>query len=59
MKQIADKYTVDAFSKPGRGRLHNPNAKSFAQRQREYRQRQKFNFLISVASDENIKKVMQ
>lgn len=52
MKQAADKYTTDAFSKPGRGRPRNPNAKSSAQRQREYRQRQKFNFLIFVTRDE-------
>ncbi|WP_293779974.1 hypothetical protein [uncultured Oxalicibacterium sp.] len=45
MKQTADVYTVDAFTKPGRGRPRKPDAKSNAQRQREFRQRRKFNFL--------------
>jgi hypothetical protein len=52
MKQAADKYTIDAFQKPGRGRPRSPFAKSPAQRQREFRQRQKFNFLISVTGNE-------
>jgi hypothetical protein len=46
MKQAADKYTIDAFEKPLRGRPRSPTAKSSAQRQREFRQRRKFNFLI-------------
>lgn len=52
MKQAADKYTIDAFNKSSRGRPRKSNAKSPAQRQREYRQLQKFNFLNSVTSGE-------
>lgn len=52
MKQVADKFTIDAFQKAGRGRPRNPNAKSSAQRQREFRQRQKFNFLNFVTRNE-------
>lgn len=59
MKQSVDKYIIDAFNKPGRGYSRDPNTKSSAQRQREYRQRQKFNFLIPVMSDENFKEVQQ
>lgn len=51
MKQATDKYTLDAFTKPGRGRPRNPNAKTAAQRMREYRQRKKFDFLNSVTRD--------
>jgi hypothetical protein len=39
MKQAADKFTRDAFDKPGRGRPRKPDAKTPAQRMREYRQR--------------------
>lgn len=59
MKQSVDKYIIDTFNKSGRDHPRNPNTKSSAQRQREYRQRQKFNFLISVMSDENFKEVQQ
>lgn len=52
MKQPADKFTLDAFDKPGRGRPRNPDAKTPAQRMREYRQRKKFNFLNSVTRNE-------
>lgn len=45
MKQASDKFTLDAFDSPRRGRPAKPDAKSNAQRQREWRQRQKFNFL--------------
>ena len=48
MKQATDKFTTDIFTKPGRGRPRKPDAKSTAQRMREYRMRKKFNFLISV-----------
>lgn len=41
MKQAEDKFTVDAFTKPGRGRPRKPDAKSTAQRMREYRARKK------------------
>lgn len=53
MKQQADIFTRDAFDKPRRGRPRKPDAKTPAQRQREFRQRQKFNFLISVTSNAN------
>lgn len=53
MKQREDKFTIDAFNKRGRGRPNKPDAKSNAQRQREFRQRQKFNFLNSVTRNEN------
>lgn len=59
MKQPSDKFTRDAFDKPARGRPRNPNAKSSAQRQREFRQRQKFNFLISVTRNGNFIEVKQ
>jgi len=52
MKQASDKYTVDAFEKPRRGRPPIPHPKTPAQRQREYRQRQKFNFLNFVTRNE-------
>lgn len=45
MKQDADKFTADMLSKPGRGRTRKIDAKSPAQRMREYRARVKFNFL--------------
>jgi hypothetical protein len=41
MKHPNDKYTVDAFNKPKRGRPCSPLAKSNAQRQREFRLRKK------------------
>ncbi|CAN5906983.1 hypothetical protein BH11PSE12_BH11PSE12_17240 [soil metagenome] len=52
MKQVNDKFTVDAFDKPGRGRSRKPNAKTDAQRAKEYRARKKqdrFNFLQTVS----------
>lgn len=48
MKQPGDDYTRDIFNKPGRGRPRKPNAKTPAQRAKEYRDRErerKFNFL--------------
>lgn len=54
MKQKEDKFTVDAFNKRARGRPPKPHAKSNAQRQREFRERSKFNFLNnSVMRNEN------
>ncbi|MFZ6772285.1 hypothetical protein ACO0LB_06160 [Undibacterium sp. SXout7W] len=41
MKQAEDKFTVDLFRQPRRGRPRSPDSKSGAQRQREYRERQK------------------
>lgn len=52
MKQVADKFTADMFVKPSRERPRKPNAKSPAQRMREYRERKKFNFLNSVTRNE-------
>lgn len=52
MKQAADQYTTDFFARPGRGRPRSPNAKSAAQRQAEYRQRQKALRQISVTRNE-------
>jgi hypothetical protein len=49
VKQTADKFTVDAFDKPRRGRPRKPDAKTNAQRQREFRQRHKFNLLDLLA----------
>lgn len=48
MKQPGDKFTIDFFNKPGRGRPRKATAKNAAQRAKEYRDRQrarKFNFL--------------
>jgi hypothetical protein len=59
MKQPLDKFTLDAFDKPARGCLRIPDAKSTAHRQREFRQRQKFNFLVFVARNQNSKEVNQ
>lgn len=53
MKSPVDKFTRDAFDKPRRGRPAKPDAKSNAQRQREWRARRKFNFLNSVTSNGN------
>lgn len=52
MKQAIDKYSIHAFSQPGRVRPHNPTTKSPAQSQREYHQRKKFNFLNLVTRHE-------
>lgn len=41
MKQAADKFTFDLLNRPGRGRPRKPDAKSAAQRMREYRARKK------------------
>jgi hypothetical protein len=41
MKQPEDKFTRDAFELPRRGRPRKPDAKSGAQRQREFRERKK------------------
>ena len=53
MKQPADKFTLDAFDAVRRGRPRKVNAKSNAQRQREFRARQKFNFLNTVTRNGN------
>jgi hypothetical protein len=53
MKQAADKFTRDMIDKPGRGRSRKPDAKTPAQRAREYRARKKFNFLNFVTGHEN------
>jgi len=56
MKQPNDKFTRDAFETPCVGRPCKPDAKTPAQRAKEYRARrkaQKFNFLISVTRHEN------
>jgi len=53
MKQPEDKFTRDAFNKPGRGRPRKPNAKTGAQRQREYRARLKQANEYSSHSDGN------
>ncbi len=48
MKQVEDKFTLDLLDKPRRGRPRKPNAKSSAQRVREFRERKKaerFDFL--------------
>nr|WP_315468244.1 hypothetical protein [uncultured Undibacterium sp.] len=48
MKQTNDKFTRDAFDTPRRGRPRKADAKTPAQRSKEYRARvkaQKFNFL--------------
>ncbi|MGH8854473.1 MAG: hypothetical protein ACREWI_09360 [Telluria sp.] len=52
MKQSADLYTTDFFIAPRRGRPRSPNAKTSAQRQAEYRKRQKALRQISVTSNE-------
>lgn len=52
MKQVFEKQTLDLFGKLSRARSPNPSIKPLAQRQREYRQRQKFNFLNSVTRNE-------
>lgn len=59
MKQPSDKFTIDAFEKSARGQSRKPNAKSSVQLQREFRQRQKFNFLISVWRNGNSQGVTQ
>ncbi len=40
-KQTADTYTLDLLDKPRRGRPRKPDAKTPAQRAREYRARKK------------------
>lgn len=51
MKQSADRFTVDMFGAQRRGRPPKLAPKTNAQRQREFRQRRKFNFLNSVTSN--------
>ncbi|MFZ6776231.1 hypothetical protein ACO0LD_05310 [Undibacterium sp. Ji83W] len=54
MKQANDKFTRDAFDTPRPGRPPDPNAKTPAQRAREYRARQKqkkFDFLRGAEND--------
>lgn len=48
MKQLDDQFARDEFDRLCRVRPSKPHAKTPAQRQREFRQRQKFNFLNSV-----------
>lgn len=52
MKQLADKFTVDLFEKRGRGRPRKIDAKSSAQRQADFRQRQKLLPVIFVTRNE-------
>lgn len=52
MKQPADKFTVDMFGAKRRGRPPKLAPKSSAQRQREFRQRHKFDFLIAASRNE-------
>jgi hypothetical protein len=52
LKHAANKYIAELFGKPRRGQHRTPTAESMAQRQREFRQRQKFNFLASATRDE-------
>jgi hypothetical protein len=52
-KQKNDVYTADIFGKNPVGRPPKPNALTPAQRARAYRQRHKFNMLISVTRHEN------
>lgn len=52
MKQSIDKFIINVSEKPHRGRFRPTPAKSAVQRQREFRRRQKFNFLLSVMRDE-------
>lgn len=40
-KQVSDTYTLDLLDKPKRGRPRKPDAKTPAQRAREYRARQR------------------
>lgn len=50
MKQKDDNFTTDMFTRRGVGRPRKPDAKSSAQRAKEYRARvkqRKFNFLES------------
>jgi len=54
-KQINDLYTRDIFGKNPVGRPRKPDAKTPAQRARAYRERSKFNMLISVMRHENLK----
>lgn len=48
MKHQADKFTADMFGAKRRGRPPKLAPKTNAQRQREFRQRRKFDFLNSV-----------
>ncbi|MQQ99260.1 hypothetical protein [Glaciimonas soli] len=54
MKQTNDKFTVDAFDKRGRGRPLKHDAKTSAQRQKEYRQRNRFNLLDLILDEKQI-----
>lgn len=45
MKQLSDKFTLDVFEKPSRGKQYKKNTKSTSKHQAEFRQRHKFNFL--------------
>lgn len=59
MKHPKDKFTIDALSKPRRTRPPLVHPKTPAQRQQEYHQQTKFNFLAdkSVTRNEKPKKV--
>lgn len=52
MKDSKDTQTFDLFSKPGRGRPVSGNAKSSADRQREYRIRKKSDLSIRPRNDD-------
>jgi hypothetical protein len=53
MKQKDDNFTPDLFGKNPVGRPRKPDAKTPAQRMRDYRKRIKYNMLITVTSDVN------
>ena len=51
-KQKSDQFTRDIFGKNPVGRPRKPDAKTPAQRAKAYRDRHKFNMLISVTRHE-------
>jgi hypothetical protein len=56
MKQKSDVFTADMFGKNPVGRPRKPDAKTPAQRMRDYRQRQRelsYKLPVSVTRDEN------
>lgn len=53
-KQTGDAFTLDLLDKPKRGRPRKPDAKSDAQRAREYRARQRAAKLAEVPPSRNL-----